>query len=73
MHISEARKILDSNLRVQLKCWKKDGSILEINECVCISSWVRKGTRRVKIFPSYQIREIRDVCIFELNHEEVFL
>ena len=73
MHINEAKKIMDSGQKFQLRCWTKSGTIMEIKEAVCISSWVRKGTRRIKLFPSYQIREVRDVTIFELNHEEVYI
>ena len=32
-----------------------------------------KGTRRVKLLDSREIRTIRDVCIFEINGMEVYM
>ena len=33
----------------------------------------RNGTRRIKLLTSGQIRQVRDVCIFQINGMEVFL
>ncbi len=32
-----------------------------------------QGTRQMKLLDSRQIRQVRDVCIFEINGLEVFL
>nr|DAY94271.1 MAG TPA: hypothetical protein [Caudoviricetes sp.] len=73
IHINEARKILDSQDPVDLKVWEMStGEILEYTEVVCFSSYFRGGTRKLR-FPNKQIREVRDVCIFEINGLEVFL
>lgn len=75
MHINEVRALLkpeDGNV-VSLKCWTKDGSVMELKKAVCVSNYIRGGTRRMKIFPSTQVRLIRDFLIFECNGQEVFL
>ncbi len=33
----------------------------------------RSGTRRIKLLSSGQIRQVRDVCIFQINGMEVIL
>ena len=32
-----------------------------------------KGTRRMKLLDSNEIRQLRDVCIFEVNGIEIFM
>lgn len=32
-----------------------------------------KGTRRVKLLDSNEIRQLRDVCVFEINGMEMFM
>ena len=32
-----------------------------------------KGTRRMKLLDSNEIRQLRDVCVFEINGMEVFM
>ena len=50
--------------------------------CSTIQSWHRcislkydfyKGTRRMKLLDSNEIRQLRDVCIFEVNGIEVYM
>ena len=31
-----------------------------------------QGTRQMKLFDSRQVRQVRDVCIFEINGPKVF-
>ena len=75
MHINDAKKILDPKLgnEVSLKCWKKDGSIMVMNKAVCVSCFVRGGTRVMKLIPSMQQRMVRDYLIFEINGKEVYI
>lgn len=72
-HISEARRIIDSGQTVNLKVWKKDGSVMELKECVGMRYNFRQGTRQIKVLASRQIRTIRDVFIFELNGKKVYI
>lgn len=73
IHINAARKILDSGVEVDLKLWElKTGDILVYQGVRCISSHFRGGTRKVR-FPNGQIREFRDVTLFEINGLEVYL
>lgn len=72
IHISTARKIMESPERFSLKVWKKDGSIMECNDVISLRYDFYRGTRRIK-FPNGQIRQIRDVLIFEINGMEVGL
>lgn len=73
VHISTARHILNAHDPVDLKVWKKDGSVMVLNKCVSLRYDFYSGVRNVKILSSGQIRKIRDVCIFEINGMEVFI
>ena len=73
IHITTARKLIDSGDPVDLKAWKKDGSVMELRRCVGLRYNFRNGTRTVKILASREIRTVRDVCIFEVNGLSVFL
>lgn len=73
IHISTARKLIDSGDPVDMKVWKKDGSVMHMKRCVGLRYDFRSGTRTVKILASREIRRIRDVCIFEVNGQTVFL
>lgn len=73
MHLNEAVRIIESRQPVKLEVLKKDGSIMEMRNAVCVSSYVRGGTRRMKLLDSTQIREIRDRLIISLNDEEIYI
>ena len=73
VHISTARLILNSHDPVDLKVWKRDGSVMELNRCISLHYDFYSGVRNVKVLSSGQIRKIRDVLIFEINGMEVFL
>ena len=73
VHLSTARKMLESPDPVNLKVWTKAGEILELRNCVSLRFDFYKGTRRVKLLDSRQIRQIRDTLIFSINDMEVFL
>lgn len=73
IHLSTARKMLDSPDPVNLKVLTSKGEILELNNCVSLRFDFYKGTRRMKLLDSRQIRQIRDVCIIAINDMEVFL
>lgn len=73
MHISTARKILNSGKPVNLSVWKKDGTIMNLKDAVSLRFDFHNGTRNLKLVGGRGIRKIRDCCIFLLNDEEVRL
>jgi len=73
IHISDARRILDTGAVVDLKVWKSNGEILEYNGVITTSSHFRGGTRQLKFEKSGEVRRVRDVCIFGINGMEVYL
>ena len=73
IHISTARKILQAPEPVNIKCWTKDGRILELTNAVPLRYNFYEGTQQFKILASREIRKIRICLIFELNNNEVFL
>lgn len=73
IHISTARTMLNSGDPVSLDFWKKDGSIVHVDNCISLSYAFYGGWRNIKIFPSGQMRRVRDCLIFRVNGLEVFL
>lgn len=73
LHISTVRKILEAPEPVDLKVWKKDGTIMLLRDVVSLKYNFYQGTRQIKILKSNQIRTIRDCLIFSLNDCEVIL
>ena len=73
VHISTMRKMLQSPDPVDLKVWKRNGEIMEMNNVIPLRYNFYQGTRQVKLLASNQIRQIRDVCIFEINGLTVFM
>ncbi|MDD2645999.1 MAG: hypothetical protein PHQ88_07760 [Bacteroides sp.] len=73
IHINIARRILERGDLVSLKVFKKNGELMECHNVVSITSYFRGGTRKLKFIASGEIRQIRDVCIVEINDEEVYL
>ena len=73
VHISTARVMLNSGDPVSLSVWKKDGSIMYIENCISLHYDFRGGWRNIKILPSGEMRRVRDCLIFEINGLEVFL
>ena len=73
IHISTARKMLQAPEPVDIRCWTKDGRILELQNVLPLRYNFYEGTQQVKILKSGQIRTIRLCLIFEINGMEVFL
>lgn len=67
------RQMIQSGDPVDIKLWTKSGQIQEYKNCISLRSNFYAGTRQVKILGSGQIRQVRDVCIFEINGLTVFL
>lgn len=73
IHISQARKMLNGREPVDIKLWTKSGEIQEWSRCISIKYEHYKGTRKMKMLNSRQIRMLRECCIFEINGLEVYL
>ena len=73
IHISTVRKMLQAPEPVDIKCWAKDGRILELNNVLPLRYNFYEGTQQVKILKSNQIRTIRLCLVFEVNGIPCFL
>ena len=73
IHISTLRKMLKAGDPVHIKLWTKNGEIQEWKRCISIKYEHYKGTRKMKLLDSNQIRQCRECCIFEINGIEVYL
>lgn len=73
IHISTARKLLQSSEPLDITLWTKSGEIQHWNRVISLRYDFYKGTRRMKFLDNNQIRQLRDICIFEINGMEVFL
>ena len=45
----------------------------ESTRCISLKYDFYKGTRRMKLLDSNEIRQLRDMCIFEVNGMEVYM
>ena len=52
--------------------WTKNGEIQEWRRCIALKYDFYKGTRRMKLLDSNEIRQLRDVCIFEVNGIDMY-
>jgi len=73
IHISNARKILNRPEPIDIRLWTRSGEIQEWKRCISIKYEHYKGTRKMKLLDSRQIRQCRECCIFEINGIEVYL
>ncbi len=73
LHITEARKLLNSGEPVDLDIWTQSGQIVHLSNCISLRYSFYGGYRNVKIRNSGQIRKVRDVLIFRINGLEVYL
>ena len=58
---------------VDLVVMTKDARVLDLNNCIGLKFDKYKGTRRVKLLDSGQIRCIRDILILKINGCDVML
>lgn len=73
IHITTMKEILKAGDPVDIKCWTKKGTVLEITNCIPLRYNFYKGTRNVKVLASNEIRQVRDSLIFEVNGMTVFM
>ena len=74
IHMSQARKMLDSGQPVSLTVVRlKNGALIRYENCVSLRYDYYKGTRTIKLLKSGQMRTIHDVCIIGIDDYEVCL
>ena len=73
VHMTTARRMLDSGDAVDLKFWKSDGTIVSANNVICTSSNFKNNTVNLKFLSSGQFRKVRVVSLFEINGMEIFM
>ena len=73
IHISQARKMLDSGQKVDLYVVRKNGTLLEAKDVVSLRYDFYAGTRTIKFLRSGKKRTIRDCVIIGINDFDVFL
>lgn len=73
IHLSTACELMQKPEPVNLTVLKKDGGLMELEQCTSLRIDKYKGTRRVKMLRSGEIRMIRDCLILYVNGMEVVL
>lgn len=73
IHITTLRKILSSPELIDIRLWTRSGEIQSWHRCISLKYDFYKGTRRMKLLDSNEIRQLRDVCIFEVNGIKVYM
>lgn len=73
IHVSTMADMLMKPEPVDLVVLTKDGRLLEMNNCIGLKFDKYKGTRRIKMLSSGEIRCIRDILIMYINGMEVML
>jgi hypothetical protein len=73
LHLSNARKIIESGDAFDISFWKKNGDEVHASNVKCTSSYFHGNTFNIKFLNSGEIRKIKAILIFEVAGEEVFL
>ncbi|MCR4664568.1 MAG: hypothetical protein K5660_04290 [Paludibacteraceae bacterium] len=73
IHINTMREMLQHPEPVDLLIVTSKGELQHYQNCISLRYNFRAGTRTVKLLASGQIRQVRDVCILQINGMEVFL
>ena len=73
IHRNDALHLLEDRQPHRLRLWKlSTGDILLYAQAVCIGGFKRGGTHRVKLFPSGEVREFRDITLFEIDNMKIY-
>ena len=73
IHITTLKRMLQSPEPVDIKLWTRSGEIQSLHRCISLRYDFYKGTRRMKLLDSNEIRQLRDVCVFDINGLKVFM
>ena len=67
IHITTLKRMLQSPEPVDIKLWTRSGEIQSWHRYISLRYDFYKGTRRMKLLDSNEIRQLRDVCVFEIT------
>ena len=67
IHITTLKRMLQSPEPVDIKLWTRSGEIHRWHRCISLRYDFYKGTRRMKLLDSNEIRQLRDVYVFEIT------
>lgn len=67
IHITTLKRMLQSPEPVDIKLWTRSGEIQRWHRCISLRYDFYKGTRRMKLLDSNEIRQLRDVRVFEIT------
>lgn len=67
------REMLKQPDPVDLVVLAADGRVLHLDNCIGLKFDLYKGTRRIKMLQSGQIRTIRDILVISVNGMEVMV
>ena len=73
IHITTLKRMLQSPDPVDIKLWTRSGEIQSWHRCISLRYDFYKGTRPMQLLNYNEIRQLRDVCVFEINGMEVFM
>lgn len=73
IHIPTLKRMPQSPEPVDPKLRMHSGEIQCWHRCISLRYDFYKGTRRMKLLDSNEIRQLRDTCVFEVNGMEVFM
>jgi len=73
IHLTEARKIIESGEPIAIGFWKEDGTPVEADNVVCTSSSFHHNTFNLKFKTSNQFRKVHAVLVYHVNGTEVVL
>ena len=71
--VTKSKLNLDSPEPIDIRLWTRNGEIQSWHRCISLKYDFYKGTRRMKLLDSNEIRQLRDVCIFEVNGIKVYM
>ena len=73
LHLSQARKLIESHDPLDVSFWKLNGEIVHAHNVVCTSSYFHGNTFNFKFLDSGEFRKVKALLIFNLSGEEVFV
>ena len=73
IHLSTMSEMLSRPDPVDLVVLTKEGRVLTLENCVGLKYDKYRGTRRIKMLSSGQIRTIRDILVMSINGCEVMI
>ncbi len=73
IHLSDARKLIESKDPVDLSFWKSNGEEVHARYIVCTSSNFHNNTFNFKFIDSGEIRKVKALLMFNLSGEEIFI